>query len=63
MGSRAGEEPMAGFSAYSIAKAGLAALVRTVALENKGTGVTANILAQHHRYPRESCGHASIGLF
>jgi NAD(P)-dependent dehydrogenase (short-subunit alcohol dehydrogenase family) len=45
IGSRAGDEPMAGFSAYTIAKAGVAALVRTVALENKGTGVTANILA------------------
>lgn len=45
IGSRAGDEPMAGFSAYTIAKAGVAALVRTVALENKGTGVTANIVA------------------
>src|SRR5208283_4979880 len=34
MGSRAGNEPMAGFAAYTIAKAGVAALVRTVALEN-----------------------------
>lgn len=45
MGSRAGEELMAGFAAYTVAKAGVAALVRTVALENKGSGVTANVLA------------------
>lgn len=45
IGSRAAEEPMAGFSAYNISKAGLAALVRTVALENKNTGVTANLVA------------------
>jgi NAD(P)-dependent dehydrogenase (short-subunit alcohol dehydrogenase family) len=45
MGSRAGEEPMAGFACYTVAKAGVAALVRTVALENKGSGITANVVA------------------
>src|ERR1700730_12092959 len=45
MGSRAGEEPMAGFSAYNIAKAGLASLIRTVALETKNSGITANLVA------------------
>lgn len=45
IGSRAGEEPIAGFSAYNISKAGVAALIRTVALETKRTGITANLVA------------------
>jgi NAD(P)-dependent dehydrogenase (short-subunit alcohol dehydrogenase family) len=45
IGSRAGDEPLAGASAYNIAKAGLASLVRTVALETKRSGVTANLVS------------------
>jgi NAD(P)-dependent dehydrogenase (short-subunit alcohol dehydrogenase family) len=45
IGSRAAEEPMAGTSAYNIAKAGLASLIRTVALETKKSGITANLVA------------------
>ena len=40
--SRAAVEPMANFAAYSVSKAALIALVRTVALEVKDAGVTAN---------------------
>jgi NAD(P)-dependent dehydrogenase (short-subunit alcohol dehydrogenase family) len=40
--SRTGLEPAAGLSAYGVSKAGLNALIRTVALETKNTGVTAN---------------------
>lgn len=45
IGSRAGEEPMASFSAYNASKAGLASLIRTVALETKKSGITANLVA------------------
>ena len=44
VGSRTGIEPAAGFSAYGVSKAGLVALIRTLGLELKGTGVTANIV-------------------
>ncbi|MEO7144548.1 MAG: SDR family NAD(P)-dependent oxidoreductase [Bryobacteraceae bacterium] len=44
IGSRTGMEPAAGLSAYGVSKAGLVALVRTLALELKGTGVTANVV-------------------
>lgn len=44
VGSRTGVEPAAGLSAYGVSKAGLAALIRTLALELKGTGVTANVV-------------------
>ena len=44
IGSRTGVEPAAGFSAYGVSKAGLVALVRTLALELKGSGVTANVV-------------------
>lgn len=40
--SRAALEPMANFAAYSVSKAALVALVKTVALEVKDAGVTAN---------------------
>src|SRR5205807_2561660 len=43
--SRAAEQPMAGSSAYNISKAGLASLIRTVALETKKSGITANLVA------------------
>jgi NAD(P)-dependent dehydrogenase (short-subunit alcohol dehydrogenase family) len=42
IGSRAGVEPAAGLSAYGVSKAGLIYLVRTLALELKGTGVNVN---------------------
>lgn len=44
VGSRTGVEAAAGLSAYGASKAGLVALVRTIALETKGTGVTANVV-------------------
>jgi NAD(P)-dependent dehydrogenase (short-subunit alcohol dehydrogenase family) len=44
VGSRAALEPMANFAAYSVSKAALVALVRTVALEVKDSGVTANVI-------------------
>ena len=44
VGSRTGTDPAAGLSAYGVSKAGLVALVRTLALELKGTGVTANVI-------------------
>jgi NAD(P)-dependent dehydrogenase (short-subunit alcohol dehydrogenase family) len=42
VGSKTAVEPVAMLSAYGVSKAGLVALVRTVALEVRGTGVTAN---------------------
>ena len=42
--SRAAAEPFAGAAAYVVAKAGLTALTRVLALELAGTGVTANTL-------------------
>ena len=42
IGSRAAVEPMANFAAYSVSKAALVALVQTVALETKDSGVTVN---------------------
>jgi len=44
VGSRTGIEPAAGLSAYGVSKAGLVALIRTIAVEVKGTGVTANVV-------------------
>ncbi|HZU27722.1 MAG TPA: SDR family NAD(P)-dependent oxidoreductase [Bryobacteraceae bacterium] len=44
VGSRTGTEPAAGLSAYGASKAGLVALIRTIALETKGTKVTANVI-------------------
>lgn len=44
IGSRVGVEPVAGHSAYGVSKAGLVHLIRTMALELKDTGVTANIV-------------------
>jgi len=40
--SRAAVEPMAGFAAYSVSKAALVALVKTVALEVRDSGVNVN---------------------
>jgi NAD(P)-dependent dehydrogenase (short-subunit alcohol dehydrogenase family) len=42
VGSRAAVEANAGAGAYSASKAALVALIRAVALENKGQGITAN---------------------
>jgi len=44
IGSRAAEAPGAGVGAYSASKAALVSLIRTVALENKDTGITANVI-------------------
>lgn len=42
VGSRPGLDPVAGLAAYGVSKAGLHALVRTLAAENKDRGITAN---------------------
>ena len=44
IGSRAAVEPAANISAYNVSKAGLLALVRTAAIENKDLGITANVI-------------------
>jgi NAD(P)-dependent dehydrogenase (short-subunit alcohol dehydrogenase family) len=44
IGSRAAEEPGPQVGAYSASKAALVSLIRTVALENKQAGVTANLI-------------------
>jgi NAD(P)-dependent dehydrogenase (short-subunit alcohol dehydrogenase family) len=44
IGSRAAEDPGPGVGAYSAAKAALVSLVKTVALENKDAGITANVI-------------------
>ena len=44
IGSRAGEIPAATIGAYSASKAAFESLMRTVALENKEAGVTANVI-------------------
>jgi len=44
IGSRAALEPAAGIGAYSASKAAMVSLIRTVALENKDVGITANII-------------------
>jgi NAD(P)-dependent dehydrogenase (short-subunit alcohol dehydrogenase family) len=44
IGSRAAESPGPGVGAYSASKAALVSLIRTVALENKNSGITANVI-------------------
>jgi NAD(P)-dependent dehydrogenase (short-subunit alcohol dehydrogenase family) len=44
IGSRAAEDPGPGVGAYSASKAALVSLMRTVALENKDAGITANVI-------------------
>jgi len=44
IGSRAAEEPGPGVGAYSASKAALVSLMKTVALENKDSGITANVI-------------------
>jgi NAD(P)-dependent dehydrogenase (short-subunit alcohol dehydrogenase family) len=42
IGSRVAVEPQSGLSAYGASKAALVSLIKTVALENKSLGITAN---------------------
>jgi NAD(P)-dependent dehydrogenase (short-subunit alcohol dehydrogenase family) len=44
IGSRAAEDPGPGVGAYSASKAAVVSLVKTVALENKDAGITANVI-------------------
>ena len=44
IGSRAAEDPAPAIGAYSASKAALVSLIRTVALENKDAGITANVI-------------------
>ncbi len=44
IGSRAALEPGAGVGAYSASKAAMVSLIRTVALENKDAGLSANVI-------------------
>jgi NAD(P)-dependent dehydrogenase (short-subunit alcohol dehydrogenase family) len=44
VGSRAAVQPSATLSAYSASKAALVSLIRTIALENKDSGVSANVI-------------------
>jgi NAD(P)-dependent dehydrogenase (short-subunit alcohol dehydrogenase family) len=44
IGSRAAEDPGASVGAYGASKAALVSLIRTVAVENKDAGITANII-------------------
>lgn len=44
IGSRASEEPGANVGAYSASKAALVSLIKTVAIENKDAGITANVI-------------------
>jgi len=44
IGSRAALEPGAGVGAYSCSKAALVALIRSIALENRDAGLTANVI-------------------
>jgi NAD(P)-dependent dehydrogenase (short-subunit alcohol dehydrogenase family) len=44
IGSRAAEDPGANVGAYSASKAAVVSLIRTVAIENKDAGITANVI-------------------
>ena len=44
IGSRAAEDPGPNVGAYSASKAALVSLIRTVAIENKDAGITANVI-------------------
>ena len=44
IGSRAALEPGAGVGAYSASKAAMVSMIKTVALENKDAGLTANVI-------------------
>jgi NAD(P)-dependent dehydrogenase (short-subunit alcohol dehydrogenase family) len=44
IGSRAAVDPGPGLVAYNASKAAMVSLIRTIALENKDTGITANVI-------------------
>jgi NAD(P)-dependent dehydrogenase (short-subunit alcohol dehydrogenase family) len=44
IGSRAAEDPGANVGAYSASKSALVSLIRSVAIENKDAGITANVI-------------------
>lgn len=44
IGSRAALDPGPGMAAYNASKAALVSLIRTIALENKDAGITANVI-------------------
>ena len=44
VGSRASVEPMPNFAAYAISKAALVALIKNIAAETTGLGITANVV-------------------
>ena len=44
IGSRAAENPGANVGAYSASKAALVSLIKTIAIENKDAGITANVI-------------------
>ena len=44
IGSRAAVEPSVGTAAYSVSKAALVALVRSIAIENRDRGINANVV-------------------
>jgi NAD(P)-dependent dehydrogenase (short-subunit alcohol dehydrogenase family) len=44
IGSRAAVEPSARIGAYSASKAALVSLIRTVAIENRSSGISANVV-------------------
>ncbi|MBK9167027.1 MAG: SDR family NAD(P)-dependent oxidoreductase [Bryobacterales bacterium] len=44
VGSRAAEHPVSGVAAYAASKAALASLIRSIAAENKRSGITANLI-------------------
>jgi NAD(P)-dependent dehydrogenase (short-subunit alcohol dehydrogenase family) len=44
IGSRAAIDPMPNFAAYSVAKAGLVALIKSVAAETRDRGISANVV-------------------
>lgn len=63
IGSRAALDPGPGLAAYNTSKAALVSLLRTVALENKEVGITANIIlpgTMDTPANRESDPHADV---
>jgi NAD(P)-dependent dehydrogenase (short-subunit alcohol dehydrogenase family) len=53
IGSRAGIAPVPDLAAYNVSKAGLHALVQTVALETQKTGTTANVIMPSFIHPEQ----------
>jgi len=63
IGSRAALEPGAGVGAYSASKAAVVSLIKTVALENKDSGITANVIlpgTMDTPANREAMPHADV---